>query len=180
MDTPSFNDFTKTKDLQEVPIQNQRQVSQQDPFTMSKYSNSNFPDTPITYGGGLTESLLNNDEIPENIRQKYWWVVHKDNVLTFLDDDAMKSKLLNFDIAKIDLLNTTPYYEYTFEKEMELGVLRNVFETKLNRAKGFKGQAQRNERIILQSQFQENRMINDGDSGSPTKEGFFRRLLGRK
>jgi len=151
----------------------------QDPFAMQKYNNVAFPDTPIQYGGGITESLLNDNEVPERIRQKFWFVFHKDNTLTFLDEERKRSKLLNFDIAKIDILNTMPYYDYTFEEELGFTVLRNVFETKLDRALGFKGTAQKNERIVLQSQFSENRQINDNE-GSQIREGFFKRLLGRR
>lgn len=187
MNTPNFSEFMKeqskssSQDIVPQEAQLPQQQSQSNPFELSRYNNaSRFPDTPIQFGGGLTESLLNDNEVPEEIRVKNWWIFHKDNTLTFLDEERKKSKLLNFDIAKIDLLNTTPYYDYTFEKELELGILRNVFETKLDRALGFKGTAQKNERIVLQSQFQETRQINDGDSGSNIKEGFFKRLLARR
>lgn len=180
MKTPEFNDYVEGRELVEQPTQQTPQnVQQPNPFAMSRYNNNAFPDTPIQFGGGLTESLLNDNEVPEQIRKDNWWVFHKDNTLTFLDEERKRSKLLNFDIAKIDMLNTMPYYDYTFEEEMKFGVLRNVFETKLDRALGFKGTAQRNERIVLQSQFQENRQINDSDAGT-TKEGFFKRLLGRR
>ena len=150
------------------------------PFAMQKYDNVQFPDTPLQFGGGLAESLINDNEVPEAIREKYWFVFHKDNVLTFLDEERKRSKLLNFDIAKIDILNTMPYYDYTFDQELSFGVLRNVFETKLDRALGFKGAAQKNERIVLQSQFQEQRQISESDMGGQIKEGFFKRLLGRR
>lgn len=194
MNTPNFTEFMNEQNKKNSSQNNQqsqdvvlqaeqqvREVPKENPFAMSRYnSSSNLPDTPLQFGGGLTESLLNDNEVPEEIRKSNWWVFHKDNTLTFLDEERKKSKLLNFDIAKIDMLNTMPYYDYTFEKELELGILRNVFETKLDRALGFKGTAQRNERIVLQSQFQENRMINDGGGDSNIKEGFFKRLLGRR
>ena len=69
-------------------------------------------------------------------------------------------------------------YDYTFEEELNFTIMRNVFETKLDRALGFKGTAQKNERIVLQSQFQESRNIQDSDG--QMKEGFFKRLLGRR
>lgn len=153
--------------------------TQDNPFAMQKYNNVMFPDVPLQFGGGLTESLLNDNEVPKAIREKYWFVFHKDNTLTFLDEERKRSKLLNFDIAKIDILNTTPYYDYTFDQELQFTVLRNVFETKLDRSLGFKGSAQKNERIVLQSQFSENRNINENEQ-SNIKEGFFKRLLGRR
>jgi hypothetical protein len=140
-----------------------------------------IPDTPITFGNGMAESLLNDNEVPKEKKVKWWPVFHKDNTLTFLDEERKKSKLLNFDIMKIDMLNDTAYYDYTFKDELEFNVMRNVFETKLDRALGSTKQGTKNERTVLQSQFSENRNINDNnvDSG-PVREGFFKRLLGRR
>lgn len=185
---PSFSQFAQEEQQQEPdPLMNMgknRAVQvipreKNNPFALQKYDNVQFPDTPLQFGGGITESLLNDNEVPEAVREKNWWVFHKDNTLTFLDEERKRSKLLNFDIAKIDMLNTMPYYDYTFEEELGFTVLRNVFETKLDRALGFKGTGQKNERIVLQSQFSENRMINDSEN-SNIKEGFFKRLLGRR
>ena len=187
--SPTFSQFTSEEEGEQrqlVAAQNQRrqQVAANtapDPFAMKKYDSVQYPDTPLQFGGGVAESLLNDNEVPDSIKEKFWFVFHKDNTLTFLDEERKRSKLLNFDIAKIDMLNTMPYYEYTFDEELKFGILRNVFETKLDRALGFKGTAQKNERIVLQSQFQENRMINDSEgTSSNLREGFFKRLLGRR
>ena len=197
MRTPTFSEFTEQQNNRQhtgqpmdnnvppnsqlMPMDSNQQVipqQQNDPFAVQKYNSVMVPDAPLQFGGGLTESLLNDNEVPEETRKKYWWVFHKDNTLTFLDEERKKMKLLSYDIAKIDILNTMPYYDYTFEKELDFTVLRNVFETKLDRALGFKGTAQKNERIVLQSQFQESRNINDNEG--QMKEGFFKRLLGRR
>jgi hypothetical protein len=202
MRTPTFSEFTQQNDknrndvvqpiidvnstnpqMMPMPMQSDPQgltprQHGENPFALQKYNSVMVPDAPLQFGGGLTESLLNDNEVPEETKRKYWWVFHKDNTLTFLDEDRKRNKLLSFDIAKIDILNTMPYYDYTFEKELDFTVLRNVFETKLDRAFGFKGTAQKNERIVLQSQFQENRQINDSEG--QIKEGFFKRLLGRR
>lgn len=151
-----------------------------DPFSASQYSNCNVPDVPVNYGGGMVESLLNDEEVPEEVKKKFWFVFHKDNVLTFLDEKRQERKLLNFDIMKIDILNSIPYYEYTFARELEFDVLRNVFETKLDRALGVKGGNIKNERIMLQSQFSEQRQISEDGNRMQMKEGFFKRLLGRR
>jgi len=153
---------------------------QDNPFEADQYKNIGVPDTPINYGGGMAEMLLNDNIVPEDVKKRFWFVFHPDNVLTFLDEERKKSKMLNFDIAKIDVLNATHYYDYTFEKELEFNVLRNVFETKLDRALGFKGQGMKNERIVLQSQFSEQRQISEHGQGEQMKEGFFKRLLGRR
>jgi hypothetical protein len=83
------------------------------------------------------------------------------------------------DIIKIDMLNSIPYYDYTFDLELQLNILRNIFETKLDRAVGIKGSGVKNERIVLQSQFQEQKMISESSSG-PIREGFIKRLFGRR
>jgi hypothetical protein len=82
-----------------------------------------------------------------------------------------------FDIIKIDMLNEMPYYDYTFKVETQLDILRNVFETKLDRAMGIKG---KNERVLLNSQFTEQKMVSESGNSPQIREGFFRRLLGRR
>jgi len=198
MQTPSFNnvvgqDQNMSTDNQTVEMypepnimaqereQRMAQMPQEEnPFAIDQYQNVGLPDTPLQYNGGMAEALLNDSEVPEHIRKKYWYIFHKDNILTFLDENRKASKMLNFDIMKIDILNSTPYYDYTFEKELEFNILRNVMETKLDRALGFKGTNQKNERIMLQSQFQEQRQISEMSGGGANKEGFFKRLLGRR
>ena len=169
----------------EMPPQQQDLMENQgnamdNPFNEQRYNDLAMPDVPIGQGGGMAEQLLNDNEVPKEVRKKHWWVFHKDNVLTFLDPERKASKLLNFDIAKIDALNSTPYYEYTSDKEAEFNILRNVFETKLDRALGAKNGNVKNERVMLQSQFSENRHINDNGNDANIKDGFFKRLLGRR
>jgi len=153
----------------------------QNPFEDERFSAVPMPDTPIHGGFNMAEMLVNDDEVPKPLKKKYWNVFHKDNVLTFLDENRKASKLLNFDIMKIDILNSTPYYEYDFKKELEFTVLRNAFETKLDRAMGFKGGNQKNERIVLQSQFTESRsVVEQPQQQMGQQNGFFKRLLGRR
>lgn len=150
------------------------------PFAMQPYRNmSGFPDVPLSFGKGLTESLINDDEVPTAVKKKFWFVFHKDNTLGFIDKERKINKMLAFDIMKTDVLNAIPYYDYNFERELEFGVLRNIFETKLDRAMGFQGGNIKNERIVLQSQFTEQRQISEQNNGS-TPQGFFKRLLGRR
>lgn len=190
MQTPTANQYMRESQEQQeqqmpMPVEEQpQQVQPQqrqevNPFAAPQYQGSPFPDSPISSGSSVFDSLLSDSDVPEDIKKKYWYIFHKDNILTFLDENRKMSKLLNFDITKIDQLNSMPYYDYTFEKELEFGVLRNVFETKLDRALGFKGQNVKNERIVLQSQFSEQRQISE-DTGSMVKEGFFKRLMGRR
>jgi hypothetical protein len=175
--------YQEQQQQQQYPMEQypqQMMAAQQNPFPMAQYGNVQLPDVPIQSQGGMAEQLLNDSEVPDEVREKFWNIFHKDNTLTFLDPERKQSKLLNFDIMKIDMLNAMPYYEYDFEKELEFGIMRNVFETKLDRSLGSKDPHVKNERIMLQSQFSENRQISENGDQNIIKEGFFKRLLGRR
>jgi hypothetical protein len=173
MELPSYSQ--NIRDIQDAE-QEQRLPVAQNPF--DQYQNVAIPETPISFGGGMAEQLLNDNEVPEKIRKAYWFVFHKDNVLTFLDEERKRSKLMNMDIIKIDMLNSIPYYDYTFDLELQLNVIRNIFETKLDRALGGKSNVL-NERKALQSQFSENKQISEMGQ-SPIREGFLKRLFNRR
>ena len=148
------------------------------PFNNPLYSN-NLPDIPLQDpGAAMLNALLNDDAVPEKIKQEFWWVFHRDNVLTFLDEGRKISKLLNFDILKIDMLNNTPYYEYTFEKEAQWNGARGMFETKLDRSLGMNG---KNERLTIPLTVTENitRQVG-GEQEGQVKQGFLKRILNRK
>lgn len=151
----------------------------QNPFSQEQYGNIPIPDTPLNYGGGMVDAILGDEGTPDNVKIPFWYVFIRDNILGFVDKERKENLMLNFDIIKIDELNALPYYDYDFQAEKQWNILRNVYETKLNRAYGFKGQNVKNERIILQSQFSEQRSITEDNSGRG-QDGFFRRLLGRK
>jgi len=168
---------------QEIMSQQQQRMQSQDPFDMAQVMPSqNIPDVPIQQPTSMAEQLLSNDEVPEDLKDKYWWVFHKDLTLGFLDNDRKKMKLLNFDIAKIDDLFCTDYYDFDFEKELETNIMRGTFENKLDRALGIKGANVKNERIIMQSQFSENKQISEfgNNNNGIQRESFFKRLLGRR
>jgi len=140
-----------------------------------------LPDVPLVTQPSMVEHLLSDDEVPEEIKKKFWFVFHKDNVLGFLDEKRKQDRLLAFDIAKIDSLACTSYYDYTFEQEREFNILRNILEGKLDRALGVNVANIKNERIMLQSQFSEQRSISElKNDQSNIREGFFKRLLGRR
>lgn len=162
--------------------QKRKQLSQQDnPFDSPQYKNVHTPDEPINYGGGMAEVLLSDNEVPAPLRAKYWWIFNKDNVLTFLDEKRKKDKMMFYDVAVIDMMNSMDSFDdYTFETELQYGLMRNALDVKLDRAVGFKGSNVKNERIVLQSQFSEARQINDNEGGGEIKQGFFKRLLGRR
>ncbi len=155
--------------------------AQQNPFDSPQYQNVQTPDVPVSYGGGMAEVLLSDNDVPKVLREKYWWIFNKDNVLTFLDENRKADKMTSYDLAIIDTMNSMGSFDdYTFESELQYGLMRNALDVKLDRAVGTKGSGVKNERIILQSQFAESRQINEVEGAGQVKEGFFKRLLGRR
>ena len=157
------------------------QESQENPFEAPQYQDVQSPDTPVQYGGGMAEMLLSDSEVPESLRKKYWWIFNRDNVLTFLDTERKEKKMMAFDIAIIDHMNSMDTFDdYDFDSESQFNLMRYALDIKLDRAVGFNGSNMKNERVILQSQFAENRQINEVGEAQGQKEGFFKRLLGRR
>ena len=148
------------------------------PFPMS--SRMSMGEFPLNEESQMMNSLMSDKNVPKNVLKKYWWVFTADTVLTFLDKDRKKAKMLAFDIAKIDHLATLPYYDYDFEVEMEINNLRNIYETKLDRALGTEKGSQINERIAQKSQFNENRQFMSDNTGNSVKGGIFGKFLGRR
>ena len=85
---PRIGENTNNEYIEEEPQEQPQRMMQvqQNPFDMAQYRNVPIPETPISFGGGMAEQLLNDNEVPEKIRNAYWFVFHKDNVLTFLED----------------------------------------------------------------------------------------------
>ena len=166
------------QDMQRYPMAAQEIQNMPNPFQNPAFNNG-LPDIPIQDGGAaMLNALLNDDTVPEEIKKEFWYVFHRDNVLTFLDPARKAAKLLNFDILKIDALNATPYYDYNFSREQIWTSLRGALDTKLDRALGnAKGQ---NERTVIPLTVSENIMrTEDNTSNSASKTGFLRRMLGR-
>lgn len=151
-------------------------------YDPSYLANRNLPaNTPIMEGGSqMIDALLDDTNVKEKLRRKFFFVFGRDNSLTFLDAERKASKIMAFDITKIDMLNATPYYDYTFDEEFQWGIMRNIFETKLDRSQGIQ-ESVKNERIIQQSQFSESRNIqSQEDLSSENREGFLKRLLKKR
>jgi hypothetical protein len=151
----------------------------ENPFNAPQYSDMQMNDEPLPFAGNMIDSMLNNDEVPEDVKHKNWWIFHKDNVLGFLDERRKQEKLLNFDIIKLDTLATLPRKSYKFDTELNFDIMRNVFETKLDRSVGVTNASSvMNERKSLISQISENRNVSESDY-SLVKESFIRKLMGK-
>ncbi len=159
----------------------QEQDTSENPFNNqnNNFSQPNFNNSFVTEESQAINSLLNDNNVPLDVKRKHWWVFSRDNSLTFLDEKRKKDKMINFDIIKIDTLNSLPYYDYTFEVEREINILRNAYEIKLDRALGTNKATQLNERIAQKSQFNENRQVTKDESGS-SNGSFIGKLLNRR
>ena len=140
----------------------------------SGISNENYPGSEEH----MVNTLINTKDIPAKISEKYWWVFSKDIILTFLDKERKKQKLLSFDISRIDYLLTLPYYDYTFEVEHELNTVRSLLDVRLDRALGTENSNQINERIAQKSQFVEQKQTISNENGN--EPGLFAKLLRRR
>src|SRR6056297_1055906 len=96
------------------------QQAQENPFNAPQYQNVQTPDVPVNYGGGMADILLSDNEVPEILRKKYWWIFNKDNVLTFLDEPRKQAKMMAFDVSIIDTMNSMDSFnDYTFDSELQ-------------------------------------------------------------
>jgi len=156
---------------------------QQDPFAIQEgqgqYLPPNIP-MPDPSQHQLIKELLSDDSYPEPLKQEFPWVFNRDVTLSFQDQQRQQSKMIDFMILRIDSMGITPYYDYTFEDEFKWSMVRNIFETKLDRARGLPKKDMVNERVAQVSQFQEAREIRQDESFGNQREGFLRRLLGRR
>lgn len=158
------------------PIEQSNIAGLQNPFTNPSFQNQ-LPDIPIQEAGAaMLNSLLSDDMVPEDVIKEFWFAFHRDNTLTFLDEERKASKLLNFSIIRIDALNNTPWYEFTFDKEMKWNMVRQMFETKLDRALGING---KNERLTIPLTIQEN-ITKVSDETQAPSQNFLKRMLSRK
>lgn len=159
----------------QLPVR-RRTPPMQDPFQDGMAAT--LPAVQMGDGGtAMLNALLSDESVPDSVKKNFWFVFHRDNVLTFLDEERKRSKLLNFDIIKIDSLNSTPYYDYSFEQEMQWNSARQILETKLDRALGSGG---KNERLTIPLTITEQRQIMEDHTSGQVREGFLKRLLNRR
>lgn len=138
-----------------------------------------YMDAPIDRDStpNLLKGLISNDEFNPEIKKNFEFIFNKDLPLSFQDETSKRLKLLDFDIIKIDTLFNTPYDDYTFEMEAQFNKLKFVLDTKLDRAKGFKDAKRVNERIAQQSQFSEQKAIQEN---LQEKSSFLTNMFRRK
>ena len=158
----------------------QPQVLMQDPFSgVSSNSLALPPNSSISAEApALLDSILTMRGINKPLADEFFWAILNDNAMTFLNDESKQRKMLRYDILKIDAQNDMSWYDYTFAVERKWGIMRNVFDTRLDRSLGTTDSNRKNERIIQQSMLTESRQISQHeDPNSYQREGFIQRLL---
>lgn len=170
MEIPKQGDVTRQQDNPLNPSS--------DPFNSPDYQNMPVDDDPLPVPSNMVDSMISDDQVPDEIKTEHWWIFNKDVSLGFLDGERKKEKLLNFDIVRLDSLSTTPYSEYSFESEKNVSILRSSFEQKLERAVGTNNSNVINERKALISQISESRNVSDNDD-SMIRESFIKKLIGK-
>ncbi len=138
-------------------------------------------ESPITSNNSpeLLKALISNDSIPKAVRDTHWEIFNNDVTLSFQDEKTKRLKMIDFDLMKIDDLMSTPWFDYTFEKEANWNKLRLLYETKLDRATGFKTGGRINERLVQQTQFGEQKVVKSIDSAG-SSGNIIASMLGRR
>jgi hypothetical protein len=146
------------------------------PFSSSAVSQGGVgvPDVPMPDGtSAMLRMLLEDDTIPVQIKRDFYHVFAKDVILSFQDVERKQNKLLAYDILKLEALNAKPYFDYTFDDEIEYTKARLMYEVRLDRAVGFNKGNTVNERTMEGSQFQESRQVmHDESRGEQSRTGF--------
>lgn len=140
--------------------------------------NMQLPDAPMQDDGTskMLKILIDNDSTPIATKKKFHWMHSRDLVLTFLDEDRKRQKLLSFEILKLCALNNTPWYDYDFAMEQQWQEERFELEVRCDRALGFDKGNRINERIVQQAQFTEQRQIMNDESSVRQSSSFFGKI----
>lgn len=153
------------------------------PFDDERGAGGNYmPNVPLPVDNSqMLRELIANHEYGDEAQENFAWVFNRDNVLGFVDEDRKQAMMLSFDILAIDHLNALPYRDFDWNMTKRWGESRHIFETKINRAMGFKHNERMNERIAQISQMQESRQVmRDDTQAGGNRDNFIKRLIGRR
>ena len=165
--------------MPEGPYQAEPEMPSLPPSPFPQGYGGQIPDTPIQQDDGTSRMLrllIDNESTPNSTRKKFHWIHSRDLVLTFLDTERKRDKMLAFEILKLNALNNTPWYEYDFRMEQEWQEERFELEVRCDRALGFDKGNRINERIVQQAQFTEQRQIMHDETANRQVPGFFGKI----
>lgn len=99
--------------------------------------------------GEMVEKLLSNEHIPPALVEELWALFGRSSKLSFLDDRAVALAKIEFEMLKIDIIESIPKSEYDEQLEIKLRMIS--WETLMNINRSHGGRAG-NEREMLATQ----------------------------
>jgi hypothetical protein len=127
------------------------------------------PDMSIGEFAKFTEFLITDKSIPPNLSEPFWGFGDKENAISNLRPDDIKSVLNQFEIARLTYLMSKPEFEHSWKDELALNNLRPKLQVKLKRSEG--GFERRLEATQI-------RQIQTDSLGREQKKGFLGRIFG--
>ena len=123
----------------------------------------------------FSKYLLDDDDVPEDLKEWFWAFVNKEAALTNLNDVAVKRMMRCFENTSYLYMMTKPKHDHSFDEEVMLEQLRAKIHMKLLRSTGGKDR----ERFILGAQIQQN-ILEENEKVQP-KGGIvsgFKKIMG--
>lgn len=84
---------------------------------------------------GLLKQLLNNEYIPNDIREDWWITTSDDIILSFHDKDDIKWLMNQFDLLELRTIRSLPGHKYDIETVRKLNQIKIILFARLNRSK---------------------------------------------
>lgn len=99
----------------------------------------------------LVSYLLENPDIPDNLKTIFWAFSSRVLSLTNFDDKDVKRVMYDWRDAKITYLMSRPHYKFTFEEQLAISNFESVLFATLKRSTG----GMQRERFIIGAQIQQ-------------------------
>jgi len=95
----------------------------------------------------LISFLLENKDIPKDLKKMFWAFGSRVMALTNFTDDDVKMMMYDWHDAKITYMMSRPYYKYTYDEELAISNFEAWFRAMIRRSVG----GGQRERVIIAS-----------------------------
>jgi len=85
--------------------------------------------------GALLKQLLNNDYIPKNLKEDWWFLTSDDIILSFHDKQDITWLMNQFDLLELRTIRSLEGHKYNLDVVRQINQCKIVFFAKLNRSK---------------------------------------------
>lgn len=122
-----------------------------------------------------TEENLTPDFESSEFKKRFWAILGKSPILSFLKEEDEELFESMFRIAKLQYLMSYPAYKYTFTDQMEINQMRTYFKLAIKRSVGFDKNLI-NERTMEATSINQIVRSNTEGFNAGGKSGFFSKL----